>query len=318
MRRTGVAIVAALLMLTVESFGMRAVGEAQEPTVVFKAGVELVSVNATVRDRRGRPVRGLTKNDFEVVDAGAPQPIVEFRDDLAGVSIALLFDVSGSMEGRLGDAREAAMHLLSWLDPVADETAVFTFDTRLDEAAPFTTGLRQLPARLSSITPFGATSLHDAIATTAERFDERGPRRRAVVVLTDGNDTASRLTPGEVSGIASAIDVPVYILGIVPGVDNPFAEGAAGSRAGSERWVALRDLAHWTGGNLFFASTLSARSSVARQLIEELRYQYFIAFEAGASPGWHSLVVRMRDKNLRVRARSGYFAGLSRPISQGG
>jgi Ca-activated chloride channel family protein len=221
------------------------------------------------------------------------------------------------MEGRLGQARESASHVLSWLG-AGDEAAVFTFDTRLDEIAPFTAGLGRLPDTLSAIAPFGATSLHDAIATTAERFDDRGPRRRAVVVLTDGNDTASRLTPGEVSGIASAIDVPVYILGIVPSIDNPSADGATGAAAGAGRWSALRDLAHWTGGNLFFASSPAARSLVAQQVIDELRHQYFIVFEAGANPGWHPLIVRTRDKNLNVRARSGYFAGLLRPISQGG
>ena len=146
----------------------------------------------------------------------------------SGVSVALLFDVSGSMEGLFGHAREAATHVLSWLDVTQDEAGVFRFDTRLEESMPFTSGLRTLPPALSQVMPFGATSLFDAIARTAERVDAREGRRRAVIVFTDGNDNASRMTPAEVSGIASAIDVPVYIFGVVSSIDNPSSELATG------------------------------------------------------------------------------------------
>src|SRR5204862_3464633 len=140
-----------------------------------------------------------------------------------GVSVALLFDVSGSMEGQLPKAREAARHVLSWLD-ARDEAAVFTFDTRLDQRTPFTEGLKTLPDSVADVVPFGATSLHDAIALTAKRIGEREGRRRAVVVFTDGADTASRLSPAEAAKAASEIDVPVYIFGIVQEIDNPTSE----------------------------------------------------------------------------------------------
>src|SRR5262249_41972009 len=147
--------------------------------------------------------------------------IVDFRRDSVDVSVALLFDVSGSMEGRLPDAREAANHILSWLDAQRDEAAVFMFDTQLDEVMPFTIGLKTHPSSISRVTPFGATSLHDAIAQTAQRTAGREGRRHAVAVLTDGKDNASHLRPEEVSAIASAIDVPIYIFGVVAAIDNP-------------------------------------------------------------------------------------------------
>jgi VWFA-related protein len=135
-----------------------------------------------------------------------------------------------------------------------------------------------------------------------------------VIVFTDGNDTASRLSPGEVSGIASAIDVPVYVVGVVPSIDNPGTDVATISADRSALAGALTNLAMWTGGHVFIVSTPGQRSGAARQIIDELRHQYLIAFESSGNPGWHPLVVRARSKDLVVRARSGYIAGQSRPI----
>ena len=130
-------------------------------------------VSATVRDRRGRLVADLASRDFEVLDNGLPRPVVEFHRDWSSVSIALLFDVSGSMEANIVHAREAATQVLAWLDDPTDDSAVFTFDTRLDEVVPFTAGLKSLPGSMSTVVPFGATSLHDAIAQAARRGDAR-------------------------------------------------------------------------------------------------------------------------------------------------
>jgi Ca-activated chloride channel family protein len=278
----------------------------------FKSSVDVVRVAAVVRDHKGRFVRDLTARDFEVVDGDQARAISDFRPDQTGVSIAVLFDVSGSMEGRLPNAREAARHVLSWLDATRDEAAIYTFDTRLDQVTPFTAGLKTLPEAMTTVVPFGATSLHDAIAETARKVGEREGRRRAVVVLTDGADTWSRLKPSDVSAIASEIDVPVYIFGIVPSIDNPSSEDAVGNH--SALGGPLADLAAWTGGHTFVASTPGQRSIAARQIIDELRHQYLIAFESSGKPGWHPLVVRARNKDLIVRARSGYIAGQSRPI----
>jgi VWFA-related protein len=271
-------------------------------------------VTAIVRDHKGRFVHDLTVRDFEVTDSGQPRPIADFRQDLAGISVALLFDVSGSMEAQFERAREAATHVLSWLDVAQDEAGVFRFDTRLEESMPFTSGLRALPPALSSVRPFGATSLLDAIARTAERVAVREGRRRAVVVFTDGMDNASHLTSAEVSGLASAIDVPVYIVGVVAAIDNPSSDIAPGSDH-SPLAGALADLANWTGGRVFVASTPVERSMAARQIVDELRHQYLIAVESSGDPGWHRLEVRVRNKNMVVRARSGYIAGQSRPNS---
>jgi Ca-activated chloride channel family protein len=286
----------------------------QDAPLTFRSAVDVVRVSAIVRDHKGRFVRDLVAGDFEVLDGGVPRPIADFQSDQTGVSLALLFDVSGSMEAKLANAREAATHVLTWLD-TRDEAAIFTFDTHLDEVSAFTTGLKVLPSAMSAVVPFGATSLHDAIAATARRVAAREGRRHAVVVLTDGSDNASRLTPAEVSGIASEIDVPVYIFGIVPAIDNPGQDIATVGADKSSLAGALSDLAAWTGGHVFIASTPGQRSIAARQIVDELRHQYLIAFESSGKPGWHPLVVRARTRDLTVRARSGYIAGQSRPNS---
>ena len=307
----GKLIVVGVCMTVAAGLGVQ---EVVAQTATFKSSVDLVRVAAVVRDKKGRFVPELSARDFEILEDGQPRPIADFQRDVTGVSVALLFDVSGSMEANIVGAREAAAHVLSWFDETRDEAAVYTFDTRLVEMAPFTVGLKALPEAMSSVMPFGATSLHDAIARTAERVGAREGRRRAVIVFTDGNDNATRLSPPEVSAIASAIDVPVYIFAVVPSIDNPSADrSTTGGRSALEG--ALSELAAWTGGHVFVASTPAERSNAARQILDELRHQYLIAFESSGTPGWHPLEVRARGKDLTVRARSGYIAGQSRPIS---
>src|SRR5438876_255304 len=256
-------LITGTVVVTLAVGGHTAAAFQQPPIPSFKAGVDLVRVAAVVRDHKGRFVQDLSARDFEILDSGQSRAIADFRRDTAGVSLAVLFDVSGSMEGHMANAREAAAHVLSWLDASRDEAAIFTFDTQLQEVTPFTLGLKALPESIASLVPFGATSLHDAIAETARRAGDRDGRRRGVVVLTDGADTASRMTPSEVSAIASEIDVPVYILGIVPSIDNPSEETAI-DPARSKLGGPLADLAAWTGGHTFVASTPAQRSVAAR------------------------------------------------------
>ena len=313
MAKGPLGIVGAVLLSLTSLQALRAQSQ-QPPVASFKSSVDMVRVAAVVRDQKGRFVRDLKVNDFEVLDGGSSRRIADFRADIAGLSVAVLFDVSGSMEGQLKTAREAATHVLSWMGE-ADEAAIYTFDTHLDERVPFTPGVKTVPESMDRVVPFGATSLHDAIAATARRVGEREGRRRAVVVLTDGADNWSKLSPPEVSALASAIDVPVYIFGIVPSIDNPSEEASTKSVSGSAFAGPLADLASWTGGHVFVASTPGQRSIAARQIIDELRHQYLIAFESSGRPGWHPLVVRARNKDLIVRARSGYIAGQSSPTA---
>jgi VWFA-related protein len=293
--------------------GQQPQGE-QPARPTFKSGVDLVTVTATVRDRKGRLVRGLDVEDFVVLDRGERRKISQFRAEPTPVSIAILFDISGSMRvaDRMTAARFAAHHVLSALEPGRDEAALFTFDSRLHQVAPFTVDTRALQGALGEVDPFGATSLHDAIAEASKRVADRTGRRRAVVVITDGIDTASGLSPGQVSGIASAIDVPVYIMATVLPIDHIGREGALPRQDEVVGDGTIEDLARWTGGALFYVSTPADTSSVSREVLDELRTQYVIAFEPAAAEGWRPLEVRTTNRDHIVRARSGYMAGGTR------
>jgi len=292
---------------------------AQDPATRFKSAVDLVSVSAVVRDKKGRFVSRLSREDFIVVEGGERRPIVGFNAEADGpVKVALLFDISGSM--RVGtkavDAQQAARHLFSSLKQ-GDQAALFAFDTQIEKVTDFTTDFKGLEAKVDKVEPpFGQTSLFDAIAETAKAVAEsvsggsaRVPQRSAIVVLTDGIDTKSRLTAPEVSAIASSIDVPVYVVAVMSPVDDPrnpdYGMGALSS--------GLTDLARWTGGDFFIAISPAHASIAARQIVGEMRNQYMIAFEASARAGWRALEVRARDRDHTVRARSGYTAGGGSP-----
>jgi hypothetical protein len=122
-----------------------------------------------------------------------------------------------------------------------------------------------------------------------------------VVVFTDGLDTSSLLTPEQVSAIASGIDVPVYVMTVVSANEHELS--------GSSPETPLRNLAQWTGGELFVTSAPAHESVAARQIVDELRHQYMLAFNASPAHGWHSLDVKTKDRDLTVRARRGYAAG---------
>jgi VWFA-related protein len=290
------------------------------PVATFRSSIDVVSVSAVVRDRKGRFVGNLERKDFIVTESGLSRPILDFRAQSDGpVKLALLVDISGSMRvgSKAVDARQAASHIFGALRP-GDEAAIFSFDTGLDRVTPFTSDVATLEASLGKVqAPFGQTSLYDAVAQTARAVASEGPgggrvpQRSAVVVLTDGIDTRSRLTSEQVATISSSIDIPVYIVAVMATIDDPREGGTAQQEVAGP----LPTLARWTGGEMFMASAPAHASVAARQIVDELRHQYVIAFEASTRDGWRALEVRARDRALTVRARAGYSSGNSGGVS---
>ena len=320
MLRTGIAFLVTTVVMAVgvppmtQALAQEA-GERQAPQITFKAGVEVVTVSATVRDTRGRVVRGLQKSDFEVIDAGERREIRDFYTGDSPVSLAVLLDISGSMAvgGNMDRARAAVAIAMKTLRDGSDEAALFTFDSELQEVVPFTKDLDRVRRVSLEGRPWGQTSLYDAVAQTARTVAHRTNRHRAALVITDGIDTRSRMKAPEVSAIASAIDVPVYLLTVVSPVDHIGGEfGVLQSENRLAETATLGDLARWTGGDMRMVSEPRHTTAAIADLFSALRHQYVITFEPGVRAGWHPLEIRTRKRNLTVHARSGYIAGPSR------
>jgi Ca-activated chloride channel family protein len=282
----------------------------QQAPLVFRGGVDRVAVATVVRTKAGKAVTDLKADDFELIDSGQPRKIDDFRAEASPVSIALLADFSGSMdvaEKRM-TSKAMAGHILSWLTPDTDQIGLFAFDKTLHQLAPLAPAPGNILDQFNTMRPFGATSLFDALAETSHVLVEQGGLRRAVVALTDGADNASKMTAEAVSGLASSIDVPVYIVVI----NSPLDRSGDGVVNDAERVAMmngkLSDLAHWTGGDLYSPLGPAQDSVAARQIVSELRQQYLIVFAPDTRPGWHPIDIRLTHrKDLVVRARSGYL-----------
>jgi VWFA-related protein len=210
-------------------------------------------------------------------------------------------DASGSMATKMDRARATAELFIAGMQNGVDELALYSFDTQLKEIRPFSKNLGAAEGAWATTHAYGATSLWDAIADTAEHISER-QQRRALLVITDGVDSASKLKPSDVSAIASSLDVPVYIVVIGFLQDD-------GSKEPQTVKGPLADLATWTGGDSLLVRDTPSALTATRQILKELQHQYVIAFEPGSAPGWHPLVLRTRKDGLFVRARSGYVVG---------
>jgi VWFA-related protein len=289
----------------------RAQESLSQPQQTFRSAVDVVTIQASVRDARGRMVAGLTSTDFEVRDNGQLRPILSLRSDRESpLSLVILVDMSGSMRigSKIPMARQAYESALSQLRQGQDEVALFTFDASLHERQDFTSDITKLRGALSVFEPFGTTSLYDATAASARRLAARSGANKAIIVLTDGLDTSSTLTARDVSGLASSIDVPVFVVATVPSLDQRLMLEAPQRSTPSDA-ADLRDLAEWTGGQFVFASTFVETVVTASRLIDELRQQYVLAIEAANGREWRRLDVRVRRSSTIVKARSGYFSG---------
>jgi Ca-activated chloride channel homolog len=289
------------LMLAASPLALRA-QQQDEPQEQprFRAKVDVVTIAAVVRDKHGRVVPSLTKEDFTVLDEGEVQPIVEFHpDDNGPISVGLLIDGSGSMRHFASVSHRVGKTLLRQLNQDSDDVALMSFDSRLVQLGSFTSDFQKLRTALSDIENWGASSIYDAIAGAAGVVDQHTRKRRAVVVVTDGKDNWSTFAPSEVARIASTIDVPVYVLAITSQDDeaDPVVRLTGGD---------LGDIARATGGQYFSADTELRQAMALGRMIEDLRHQYLIAIDPSRRAGLRSLEIRTRKPSLKIRARQWY------------
>jgi Ca-activated chloride channel family protein len=256
----------------------------------FSSGVAAVEVYAAVTDAKGEPVRGLTALDFEVLEDGQPQAITTFAAGDFPLTVAIGLDRSFSVAGdRLEALKHAATTFIEALRP-EDEVMLL----RIGSTVEIVKGSATPRSDVERTDAFGTTALHDAIVAAIEAVDgSRG--RRALVLLSDGNDRYSRATASDVLTRARSANVIVY----------PVAFGR-------ERPDLFAELAVLTGGRSFSTRDPRALSEIMQTVARELRFQYLLGYTptrpvvAGANE-WRSIGLKVTKPGLRVRGRDGYL-----------
>ncbi|MGE0592014.1 MAG: VWA domain-containing protein [Vicinamibacterales bacterium] len=314
--------------------------------VPFRGGVEVVNVTVTVTDPGGEFLGDLTRDDFAVYEDGQPQPLTEFSAERVPVSLGLLLDASSSMNmGRMRVARAAVDRLATSLLHPDDELFLVAFSTTARLLQPWTTDRRQLRQALEEMDPGGATALLDALADSLPLATEGRHAKKVLLLLSDGNDTASDVPERVLRERLRDTDVLVYALGIdstsapgarlrAPGrrapfpVPLPFPGGGPrrglpfpqttgqqgrswqGNRSPSVDADALRRLTDDTGGRTEILRDIGELDEAVTRLADELSRQYFLAYErpATSGTGWHDIRVEVHRRGATVRARRGYRA----------
>ncbi|MEO5761661.1 MAG: VWA domain-containing protein [Vicinamibacteria bacterium] len=279
---------------------------------VFASRSELVVLSATAVDKKGRPVTDLKQQELRILEEGRPQPIVNFAEGRdVPARILLLVDASGSMDNRLkiSSARMAVIQVLYALAP-EDQVALAGFDNEYWGVVGWTTDKKKIESGFDSLKAFGSTALHDALDHSARDLAAHGEGRRAIVVITDGQDTASKATPDSVIARSRALDVPIYSLSVVSPLDDPESnryvgrERVSASDAGN---ALLQRYADLSGGAAFVVSDFAGLKKAAELVATEIKHQYRLAYEPPDGPAsFRQVQVKSTRKGIQIRTRSGY------------
>ncbi len=264
---------------------------------VFRSVVRLVQVHATVMDGKRRYVRGLTAENFRILDNGVRQDVVAFEADDAGFSCALLIDSTGSMKKELPTLKRALLEFIDSLRAV-DSVAVYAFSTELERLQVLTPDKDDAKRAVLRIRAAGATALFDAVYRVTKDLGTVAGKK-ALLVFTDGDDNASVLHARAAIGQAREIGVPVFAA----------AQGTALADQGLMEQI--EELAHDTGGLAFAMKKSSHARKIVAAVADSLRHGYLLAYRApaAATRQWRQIAVAVAGvKRPRVRAKSGYLA----------
>jgi Ca-activated chloride channel family protein len=259
----------------------------------FTSSVNLVEVYATVTDRKGEPVTGLTADAFEVFEEGQRQEVTVFTAAEMGLSVAVAIDRSFSMAGeRLTAMTRASEQFLLALRP-ADRAMLVAIGSRVEVLAPLAADRSPGLRALATLDAFGSTSLHDAIVRALDEI-QPGTGRRALVLLSDGIDRYSRASEADVLDRARRGDVLVYPIAI-----------------GKQRPPLFAELASVTGGRSVHVTDVKQLPATLKSIATELRAQYLLGYTPtrpiAGKPEWRGLRVVVRRPDVTVRARPGYW-----------
>lgn len=260
----------------------------------FTSSVNLVEVYASVVDEKGQPVRGLTVDDFEVLEDGEPQRISAFTAGEFPLTAALAVDTSFSMAGKpLTIVKGASRAFLDALRPT-DEAVIVGIGSQVSVLAHAQNTRAEQLAAIDGLNAWGTTPLYDAIIAAIETIDgARG--RRALVILSDGDDRYSEATAADALARARRSNVMVYPIAL-----------------GKTRPPLFAEIATLTGGRSFHARNLEGLEATLTNVAAQLREQYLLGYSPSRPPQsganeWRSIVVKVKKPGVTVRARDGYF-----------
>lgn len=271
---------------------------------------DLVILNVTLTDTYGRYVTGINKDAFTVLDDKEPQKISFFTDEDVPVSLGVIFDVSGSMSGdKLTKAREALRHFIDTSHD-SDEYFLIGFNSRAQLLMDKTRNSDALLDKLTFVQTKGQTALYDACYLGVERVAHGSHPKRAILVISDGQDNSSRYTFSELRKMLKESDVLIYAIGILD-KGSP-SELDVGGQA------MLDELASVSGGKAFFPSSGAEMNEIFERIAIELRHQYSIGYKPTNFTNngrWHRLKVKVTPPrglpHLFVRSKEGYFATMN-------
>jgi Ca-activated chloride channel family protein len=272
----------------------------QEPILRLEA--PLVLLNVTVTGDDGRYVRKLSERDFTILEDGRPQPIAHFSAEETPFAIAILLDVSGSMERTLRIARAAARGFVQGLRE-HDVFALYAFATRFAQIQPFGSH-PDIEPDVWSLKAEGYTALYDCLVSAARDLAERPEKRRALLLLSDGADTASRASLDDALREALAANVIIYAVDLM---DEASVSPAEVLRARQ----ALRTLSEQTGGRYIRDPGGAQMYATFQAIVQELGHQYTLGYYPALERRdgrWHRIDVRVARPGVTVRTRRGYYA----------
>jgi Ca-activated chloride channel homolog len=285
---------------------------AQEKPQVFRAGVELVSLNVTVTDSQGRYVTDLEQADFSVFEDGAKQELTFFNRSNLPIALSLLIDSSASMEQRMEHAQEAAIGFARKVRE-QDLAQVVDFDSRVEIKIGFTNRVPDLESAIRTTAPGGSTALHNAVYISLKELAKikaanvEEVRRQAIIVLSDGEDTSSLVSFEEVLELAKRSETAIYTIGLQP-------RETSALRGFREAEFVLRQLAQETGGRSFFAKRVEDLKDVYGQIADELSSQYSMGYQSKnprRDGAFRRLVVQVNRPNTTARTKRGYYGPVS-------
>lgn len=270
---------------------------AGDADLVFQARGRVVEAYATVTDSHGRYADDLNPEQFSVLEEGESKPVFAFESRMAGVSVAMVFDTSGSMVSTLPKLKSAALQLLDDLRPV-DSAAVYTFDDTVTARVPFSEDKEAAKRAILKLHACGVTALYEALIRVNHDLAARAGKK-AIIVFTDGADNASMLSAGLAIQKAKQRGVPIFTI----------AQG--GALFHPELVSELHNIAQSTGGVPFLIHKTAEIADVFERISQDLAHGYMVAFQptSGEHRGWRKINVEVKGaKGLQVRARQGYYA----------